>query len=72
MTDAVELVLETETRELLSRQDHLSPEQAEWLHDISESAARRLYSAGAAQRTPTRLISGDQAGRAAACSVDVF
>jgi hypothetical protein len=34
--------LEAETRELLSRREHLDPEQAEWLRDVTESASRRL------------------------------
>jgi len=34
--------LEDETRELLSRQEHLDPEQAKWLRDVAESAPWRL------------------------------
>ena len=40
-------VLEAETRELLSRQEHLDPEQAEWLRQAAESASRRLRPGGA-------------------------
>jgi transcriptional antiterminator Rof (Rho-off) len=35
-------LLEAETRELLARQEHLDPEQAEWLRQAAESASRRL------------------------------
>ena len=34
--------LEAETRELLAGREHLDPEQAEWLRDATESAARCL------------------------------
>jgi len=34
-------LLEAETRELLSRQEHLDPEQAEWVRDTAESTSRR-------------------------------
>jgi hypothetical protein len=37
-------LLEAETRELLTRREHLTPEQAEWLRDAAESASRRLRS----------------------------
>jgi hypothetical protein len=37
-------LLEAETRELLSRQEHLDPEQAEWLRQAADSASRRLRS----------------------------
>jgi hypothetical protein len=40
-------LLEAETRELLSRQEHLDPEQAQWLRDAAESATRRLRAGGA-------------------------
>jgi hypothetical protein len=33
-------LLEAETRELLASREHLDPEQAEWLRDTAESAAR--------------------------------
>ena len=49
-------LLEAETRELLSRQEHLDPEQAEWLREAAGSASWRPCSGGAA-----RLIL-DQAG----------
>jgi len=49
-------LLEAETRELLAGQEHLDPEQAEWLREAADSASRRLCSASAA-----RLIHG-QAG----------
>ncbi len=42
-------LLEAETRELLSRQEHLDPEQAEWLRRAAESASRRLYSRSAGE-----------------------
>ena len=35
-------LLEAETRDLLSRQEHLDPEQAEWLRKAAESASGRL------------------------------
>jgi len=41
-------LLEAETRELLSRQEHLDPEQAQWLREAAESASRRLCPGGAA------------------------
>lgn len=31
-------LLEAETRELLATQDHLDPEETQWLHDAAESA----------------------------------
>jgi len=34
-------LLEAETRDLLSRQEDLEPEQAEWLRQAAESASRR-------------------------------
>jgi len=37
-------LLEAETRDLLSRQEDLEPEQAEWLRQAAESASRRLRS----------------------------
>jgi hypothetical protein len=49
-------LLEAETRDLLARQEHLEPEQAEWLREAADSASRRLWAGGAA-----RLIH-DQAG----------
>jgi hypothetical protein len=49
-------LLEAETRELLSRQEHLDPEQAEWLRDVAEPASWRLQSGSVARRTH------DQAG----------
>jgi hypothetical protein len=49
-------LLEAETRELLSRQERLNPEQAEWLRDAAESASRRPPS-GSAPR-----LTHDQAG----------
>jgi len=44
-------LLEAETRELLARQEHLDPEQAEWLREAAESASRRLYAVRAARLT---------------------
>ena len=41
-------LLEAETRELLSRQERLEPEHAEWLRQAAESASRRLRSGSAA------------------------
>ena len=49
-------LLEAETRELLSRQEHLDPEQAEWLREAAEPASRRLRSGSSARLTH------DQAG----------
>ena len=49
-------LLEAETRELLARQEHLDPEQAEWLRQAAESASRRLCAGRAARLTH------DQAG----------
>lgn len=40
-------LLEAETRELLSREKHLDPEQAKWLREAAESASRRLRSGSA-------------------------
>jgi hypothetical protein len=48
--------LEAETRELLSRQEHLDPEQAECLREAAESASRRLRSGSSAR------LRHDQAG----------
>jgi hypothetical protein len=45
-------LLEAETRELLSRQENLDPEQAACLHEAAESAARRLCSGSASRLTP--------------------
>jgi hypothetical protein len=45
-------LLEAETRDLLSRQEHLEPEHVEWLRTVAESASRRLGT--------TRLVSGIQ------------
>ncbi len=39
-------LLEAETRELLSRQEHLDPEQAQWLREAAESALRCLRPPG--------------------------
>lgn len=58
-------LLERETRELLSREEHLDPEQARWLREAAESACRRLRSATAARLTtpcPTTVRSA-QPGR---------
>jgi triphosphoribosyl-dephospho-CoA synthetase len=44
-------LLEAETRDLLARQEHLDPEQAEWLCEAAESASRRLCSRGTARLT---------------------
>ena len=41
-------LLEAETRELLSRRECLTPEQAQWLRETADSAARRLHRAGLA------------------------
>jgi hypothetical protein len=37
-------LLEAETRDLLSRREHLDPEQAEWLRQAADSASGRLRS----------------------------
>jgi hypothetical protein len=50
--------LEEETRKLLSRQEHLDPEQAEWLRQAAESASQRLRCGGVADIR----IPHDQAG----------
>jgi len=55
-------LLEAETRELLSRQEHLDPEHAEWLRQAAESADRRLRSGGADTRTACDEA-GDQRAR---------
>jgi hypothetical protein len=39
-------LLEAETRELLCREEHLDPEQAEWLREAAESASQRPHSRG--------------------------
>jgi triphosphoribosyl-dephospho-CoA synthetase len=49
-------LLEAETRELLARQEHLDPEQAEWLCQAAESASRRL------RADRTARLTHDQAG----------
>ncbi len=49
-------LLEAETRKLLARQEHLDPEQAEWLREAAESASRHLCSGSTARLTR------DQAG----------
>jgi hypothetical protein len=41
-------LLEAETRDLLSRQERLDPEQAEWLRKAAESASGRLRCADVA------------------------
>jgi len=41
-------LLEAETRELLSRSEHLDPEQAQWLRQAADSASRRLRPGSAA------------------------
>ena len=41
-------LLEAETRELLSRREHLDPDQAQWLRETAEAASRRLRCAGVA------------------------
>lgn len=46
-TLATILLLEAETRELLSRQDHLDPEQERWLREAADSASLRLCSGSA-------------------------
>jgi hypothetical protein len=51
-------LLEAETRELLSRQEHLDPEQAEWLRQAADSASRRLRPGGAADTWPRSRPSG--------------
>jgi hypothetical protein len=35
-------LLEAETRDLLSRQEQLDPEQAEWLREATEATSRPL------------------------------
>ena len=47
-------LLEAETRELLSRQERLDPEQEQWLRDAADSASLRLCSGGAASLKTTR------------------
>lgn len=42
-------LLEAETRELLSRQEHLDPEQERWLREVADSASLRLCSGSAAR-----------------------
>jgi hypothetical protein len=41
-------LLEAETTDLLSRQEHLDPEQADWLREAAEAASRRLRCASVA------------------------
>ncbi len=43
-------LLEAETREFLAHKERLTPEQAQWLRDTADSAARRLHSADAARQ----------------------
>lgn len=43
-------LLEAETRDLLSRRDDLTQEQAEWLRDAAKSASRRLNSTAKTRR----------------------
>lgn len=47
-------LLEAETRELLARQEHLDPEQAEWLREAADSASRSLWCSGSAARLTHR------------------
>jgi hypothetical protein len=47
-------LLEAETRELLSRQEHLDSEQEQWLREAADSASLRLRSRRAARLTTTR------------------
>ncbi len=56
-------LLETETRELLSGQEHLEPEHAAWLRQASESASRRLRSGVAADTGTAHDRAGDHAER---------
>jgi hypothetical protein len=49
-------LLEAETRELLSRQEHLDPEQAQWLREAAESTSRRLRSADAGRLTREQAV----------------
>jgi len=42
-------LLEAETRELLSRQEHLDPEQQQWLREAAQSGCRRLRSGQSAR-----------------------
>lgn len=44
-------LLEQETREFLSRQQQLDPEQEQYLRDAADSAFRRLNSGAAARLT---------------------
>ena len=48
-------LLEAETRELLSRQECLTPEQERWLREAADSAAWRLNSPGTVMRTPDQV-----------------
>jgi len=41
-------LLEAETRELLSRREHLDPDHAQWLREAAEAASRRRRCAGVA------------------------
>lgn len=50
-------LLEAETRKLLTRQEHLDPEHAQWLREAADAASRRLGCASAA-----RLTHGGHAG----------
>ena len=47
-------LLEAETRNLLSRQEHLEPEHAEWLRTTAESASCRLRTTRLASGLPER------------------
>jgi hypothetical protein len=49
-------LLEAETRELLAGQEHLDPEQAEWLREAADSASRRLCSGGTARLTHGQAV----------------
>ena len=55
-------MLEAKTRELLSHQEHLDPEQAEWLRQAADSAAQRLRP-GRAIDTRTMPAAGGRQGR---------
>ena len=63
-------LLEAETRELLSCEEHLDPEQAECLREAAESASRRLRPGSAGGLRTAWLASAYQAprGRSSRCS----
>jgi hypothetical protein len=44
-------LLEAETRELLSRQEHLDPEQVQWLREAAEPASLRMRRGAALEKS---------------------